>query len=91
MVKKRNKKNKTAQEPDSSYFLKLVLYLILGSQWVRVESLPDLSVPLPIGLALGVWFASHDHFQMDRKIEYAILLISMFVSFWLPLGLIIKL
>jgi inner membrane protein involved in colicin E2 resistance len=87
MVKKKYTKNK--QEPESSYFIKLVLYLILGAQWVRIESLPEWSVPIPVGIAIGLWFAVHDHFQIDRKIEYAILLISMFVSFWLPLGLVI--
>lgn len=92
-MSKKNKKTlkKPIQEPDSSYFLKLVLFMILGAQWVRIESLPEWSVPLPIGLLIGLWFASHDHFQIDRKIEYALLLVSTFVSFWLPLGLILSL
>jgi hypothetical protein len=89
--KTNNRNKKKTTEPDSSYFLKLVLFLIIGAQWVRIESLPDWSLPLPAGLLIGLWFASHEHFQIDRKIEYALLLISMFVSFWLPLGLIISL
>ncbi|HMT19576.1 MAG TPA: hypothetical protein PKD15_06085 [Candidatus Saccharibacteria bacterium] len=90
MTKKQKKRSQPQQEPDSSYFLKLVLYLILGAQWIRIESLPNWSVPLPVGLGLGIWFAMHDHFRIDRKIEYALLLISAFVSFWLPLGLIVS-
>lgn len=90
MVKKQIKKRRNIQEPDSSYFLKLVLYLILGAQWIRIESLPDWSVPLPVGLGIGIWFAMHDHFRIDRKIEYALLLVSAFVSFWLPLGLLVS-
>ena len=89
--KTNNRRKKQSTEPDSSYFLKLVLFLIIGAQWVRFESLPDWSLPLPVGLLIGLWFASHEHFRIDRKIEYALLLISMFVSFWLPLGLIIAL
>lgn len=81
---------KKKKETDEAYFLKLVLYLIIGSQWLRIESLPQWSAPIPIGLLIGLWFASHDHFQIDRKIEYAILLIATFVGFWLPLGLIIE-
>ena len=87
-LKKRTKKQ---TEPDSAYFLKLVMYLIIGSQWVRIESLPDWSIPIPAGLLIGLFFASHDHFKIDRKIEYALLLVSTFVSFWLPLGLIVYL
>ena len=82
---------KASKEPDSTFFLKLVLYLILGSQWIRIESLPDWSIPIPVGLLIGAYFASHDHFQIDRKIEYALLLVSMFVAFWLPMGVVISL
>lgn len=88
MKKKNNKK--IQKEPDSAYFLKIVMYLIIGSQWVRLEHLPDWSVPLPVGLLIGLYYASHEHFQMDRKIEYALLLAATFISFWLPLGLIVN-
>jgi ABC-type dipeptide/oligopeptide/nickel transport system permease component len=78
-------------ESDGTYLLKLVLYLIIGSQWVRIESLPDWSVPVPIGLVVGLAFAFHDHFKIDRKIEFALLLVASFVGFWLPMGLVIQL
>lgn len=81
---------KKQTETDNAYFLKLVLYLIVGSQWLRIESLPDWSLPIPVGLSVGLMYASHDHFKVDRKIEYAILLIATFVSFWLPLGLVVN-
>jgi hypothetical protein len=95
MVKTKQKskyiKRKVPKEEDSSvYFLKLVVFLILGSQWIYIENLPEWQVPIPIGLILGLIIASHEHFQIDRKIEYAILLIASFISFWLPLGLVIK-
>ena len=85
MVKK--KTNKPA-EIDSTYFLKLVLYLILGSLWVRIDRNGSV-IPLPVGLVIGLVFASHEHFRVDRKIEYAILLVAMFVGLWLPIGLTI--
>ncbi|MBA2279360.1 hypothetical protein H0V99_02895 [Candidatus Saccharibacteria bacterium] len=74
------------KEPDSVYFLKLVLYLIIGAQWLRITK-SGLQIPIPIGLIIGILFARTDHFQIDRKVEYAILLVAMFVGFWLPLGL----
>ena len=74
------------QELDSVYVLKLVMYLILGSQWIRITK-GDTQFPLPYGFVIGLLFAAHDHFQIDRKVEYAILLLSMFVAFWLPIGL----
>ncbi len=81
------KKSKSqSQELDSVFVLKLVLYLIIGSQWVRVTK-GNTQIPIPVGLILGIVFASHDRFQIDRKIEYALLLVAMFVGFWLPLGL----
>lgn len=88
MVKAKNKNKLSAkpQELDSVYIMKLVLYMILGSQWLRITK-GSLQVPIPYGLLIGLLFASHDHFQIDRKVEYAILLVSTFIAFWLPLGL----
>ena len=85
------KKSKKQSETDSAYFLKLVMYLIVGSQWLRIESLPDWSMPIPLGLIVGLVFASHDHFKIDRKIEYALLRVAAFVAFWLPMGIVVSL
>ncbi len=68
---------KQAQESGSVYFLKILMYFILGSIWIKVNG----RVVLPIGLILGLIFSSHDHFQIDRKIEYAILLIAALLAF----------
>jgi hypothetical protein len=82
------KKTKTqSKQLDSVYLLKLVLYLILGSQWLRfVDSADSWQAPIPVGLIIGILFAMHDHFQIDRKIEYAMLLLAMFVGFWAQIG-----
>ncbi len=78
------------KELDGVYVLKIVLYLIIGAQWVRLTD-PGMTtqIPLPIGLVVGSLFATHDHFQIDRKIEFAILLIACFVGFWSQTGLLI--
>lgn len=84
---------KQQNEPDSLYFLKLVLYVMAGSFWLRFANpiqIGDFYIhALPVGLAVGLIFAHHDHFRLDRKIEYAVLLIATIVSFFLPTGIII--
>ncbi|HAC56551.1 TPA: hypothetical protein DCF80_03535 [Candidatus Saccharibacteria bacterium] len=82
------KKKKPTAESDSAYFLKIVLYIVLGSLWIKFTTPIQIGefqlFGLPIGLVLGLIFASHDHFQVDRKIEYAILVIVAMVSFIIP-------
>lgn len=89
MVKKKQK----ATETDSTYFLKLVLYVILGTFWLKFADpiqIGDFLVNgFPLGLILGLIFASHDHFQVDRKIEYAILIVMTILSYFLPAGIIL--
>jgi len=81
MAKKQNK------ELDGVYFLKLVLYLVIGSLWLKITRGENLQIPLPLGGVIGLVFASHEHFQIDRKVEYAVLLVAMLVGFWAPFGL----
>jgi hypothetical protein len=87
------KKNTTTSESDSAYFLKLVLYVLLGSFWLRFATPIEIGYVtlngFPIGLLLGLLFASHDHFQIDRKIEYAILVIVTIITFFLPAGIVL--
>lgn len=75
-----------SNEPDSAFILKVVLYLIISSFWVNIYTSATHRIPLPLGALVGLLFASHDHFKMDRKIEYAIILIAMFVGYWVPVG-----
>lgn len=88
------KKNQTkTTETDGVYFLKLVLYVILGSMWLKFGT-PiahgDIVInALPVGFVLGMIFASHDHFQVDRKIEYAVLIIVTILSYFAPAGIVI--
>jgi hypothetical protein len=86
-------KRQQTNEPDSTYFLKLVLYVIAGSFWLKFSSplvLGGFEVSaLPVGFFIGLLFASHDHFQIDRKIEYAILIVIAIVSYFLPAGIVV--
>jgi hypothetical protein len=78
-------------ELDSVYLFKMVLYLILGSQWLWFEQANGQKIPLPVGLLIGVLFALHDHFQIDRKIEYAVLLLAMLIGFVAGIGIVVSL
>lgn len=92
MTKSRNKKIET-EESDGTYFLKLVLYVVLGSLWIKFASPVEIGTfsvsGLPLGLFLGLIFASHDHFQVDRKIAYAILILMTILTYFLPAGIVI--
>lgn len=87
------KKTQVKTERDSTYFLKIVLYLILGSLWLRFAAPIQIGDVIlngfPIGLVMGLLFASHDHFQVDRKIEYALLIVVAVASFFLPIGIVL--
>lgn len=85
-VKKVTKKAEPV-EKDSVYFLKLVLFFVLGTLWVQFGDSNGFSVP--IGLIFGVLLASHEHFQIDRKVEFAVLLIAAVLSFVAPIGFVL--
>lgn len=87
---KTKKRKSEAQELDGVYLLKLALYVILGSMWVKVSHGSSLNVALPVGLIVGLIFASHEHFRIDRKIEYAVLLVAMLVGYFVPYGLYVN-
>lgn len=90
---KKKKQQITTAESDSAYFLKLVLYIVLGTLWIKFQTPivfgSFMANGIPLGLFIGLLFASHEHFQVDRKIEYAILIIMTIVSYFLPAGIIV--
>lgn len=89
--KKSSKNKSTGIETDGAFFLKLVMYVIIGSMWVKISTADGMQIPIPAGFIIGASFAMHDHFQIDRKIEYAILVLAMFIGFWLPIGIFVGL
>lgn len=76
--------------PDGVYLLKLALYAILGSMWLKASRGDGISVSLPVGFIAGLIFSSHEHFRIDRKIEYAVLIVAMLVGYVAPYGLYIS-
>lgn len=85
------KTKKQTKETDGAYVLKLVLYIVVGVQWVFFKTKDGNEVPVPLGAIIGSIFAMHDHFQIDRKIEYALLLIAAMVGLFVQIGLFINL
>lgn len=86
------KRNRTNVQPhtelDTVFFLKLLMYALVGSSWLwLVNDNSTRQIPIPFGLALGLLFASHEHFKLDRKIEFAVLIIAMLIGFWSNMGL----
>ena len=76
----------STKDSDLTYLLKLILYLIIGAQWLWLDHASS-RLPIPVGLFLGLIFTSHEHFKIDRKIEYAVLAVAMLVGFWAQAGL----
>jgi hypothetical protein len=92
MAKRKTKKRvkKQEQELDSVFFLKIVIFLVLGSMWVRlVDPALTRQIPIPVGLFVGLLIASHEHFQIDRKIELSVLLVASLIGFWVQTGAIL--
>ena len=77
---------KPAKESDNSYFLKILIYAMLGLVWIKINGYPV----IPLGLLFGLLISSHDHFAIDRKVEYGILILTAILGaslggFWLSL------
>ncbi|HSX31166.1 MAG TPA: hypothetical protein VLE99_04575 [Candidatus Saccharimonadales bacterium] len=84
-------KKPAAASFDGVYVLKLVLYVILGSLWVKVgHNSSNFSVPLPIGFAVGLLFTAHEHFRIDRKVEYGVLVVAALLGLIAPYGLFVS-
>ena len=78
---------------DGDFFLKLVIYVILGAVWLRFASPLQIgSFQLngaPLGMMVGVIVASRDKNTVDRKIAYAVLLVMMILTYFLPAAIVL--
>ncbi len=86
--------NEKVFETDSTYFLKLVVFVLLGTFWLKFhQPVSWLGVPfngLPIGLLIGLLLVSRfEKYQSDRKIWYAILVVVAIISYFVPAGVVI--
>lgn len=81
-------------ETDGTYFLKLVVFVLLGTLWLKFQQpISWLGIPLhgvPVGMLAGlVLVRQFEKFQSDRKIWYAILLIVTIICYFVPAGIVI--
>ncbi|HEX6416262.1 MAG TPA: hypothetical protein VFZ62_01940 [Candidatus Saccharimonadales bacterium] len=81
-------------ESDGTYFLKLVVFVLLGTFWLRfaqpVEWMGFTLTAIPVGMILGLFLVNRfEKYQADRKIWYAILIIVTIVCAFSPTGVII--
>lgn len=89
MAKTKKKRNNT--ELEGVFIFKVVLYAILGSLWLKLgQNSGTVAIPLPIGLLIGFILTTHDHFQIDRKIEYAVLIVAALFGYIAPYGLYVS-
>lgn len=91
-MSRKNTKN-TEQETDSAFLLKVVMYIILASIWLKFDTPIDLGFTglygIPVGLFIGLIVASQDKFQIDRKIEYVLLIVMTIVTYFVPAGIVL--
>ena len=81
-------------EADSAYFLKLVLFFVLGTFWLKFEIPLEIGSVLlpafPLGMIVGLLIVHKvEKLQFNRKIWYAVLLIVGLISLYLPAGIVI--
>jgi NhaP-type Na+/H+ or K+/H+ antiporter len=81
-------------ETDGTYFLKLVVFVLLGTLWLKFQDpVLWLGVSLhgvPVGLLVGLLLVRQfEKMQSDRKIWYAILLVVTIICYFVPAGIVI--
>jgi NhaP-type Na+/H+ or K+/H+ antiporter len=81
-------------ETDSTYFLKLVVFTLLGTLWLKFQQpVVWLGLPLgglPLGFLAGLLLVRYfEKYQADRKIWYAILLVVTIVCYFVPAGIVL--
>ena len=81
-------------ESDSTYFLKLVIVVLLGTLWIKLQTpVSWQGVPFggfPLGAVLGmIGIHLWEKDQTDRKIWYAVLIIVTIICYFMPAGILI--
>ena len=81
-------------ETDGTYFLKLVVFVLLGTLWIKfAQPVSWLGMPLngiPLGMLAGLILVNRfEKYQSDRKIWYAILVIVTIICYFVPAGIVL--
>ena len=81
-------------ESDSTYFLKLVVVVLLGTMWLKFSEPFMIGwmqfTAIPLGIIIGFLVVrAFEHHQSDRKIWYAVLLVVGVISYFVPAGIVI--
>jgi len=81
-------------ESDGTYFLKLVVFVLLGTFWLKfAQPVTWLGIPLggiPVGFLVGLILVNRfEKIQADRKIWYAILVVVTIICYFVPAGIVI--
>lgn len=88
------RKFRQVYESDGSYFLKLVGVAILSTFWIKFSNpmewggIPMNAFPLG-GLIVAVLVKTMEKDPLNRKIWFAVLLIVMIISYFVPAGVVI--
>lgn len=82
------------RETDGQYLLKLVLVILLGTLWLKFATPASFGqfqlAALPVGMLFGLVLISQlEHYQTDRKIWYAILIVVSILCYFVPAGIMI--
>lgn len=81
-------------ETDGTYFLKLVVFVLLGTLWLKFGTPINVGGILfngiPLGFLVGLILVNQfEKYQSDRKIWYAILLVVTIICYFVPAGIVI--
>lgn len=91
--KKQRWRNTKMPETDGVFLLKVVLYIVLGTFWVKFGQPLELGAislnGLPVGFLIGMFIATRERRQINRKIAYSLLIIVTILCYFFPAGVVI--
>jgi predicted membrane chloride channel (bestrophin family) len=88
------KGNEKLFESDGHYFLKLVIYVLISTFWIKfsqpISWMGFTLHAIPVGMILGfILVRQFEKYQSDRKIWYLVLIIVGIISSLMPAGILL--
>lgn len=91
--KKQRWRNTRMPETDGVFLLKVMLYIVLGTFWIKFGQPLQLGTALlnglPVGFLIGMFIAAREKRQINRKIAYSLLIIVTILCYFFPAGVVI--